>query len=295
MLVGEDACVPSAPSTRRRSPATASTTLDRRRAAVRDLVAGRPLTARSVLATCLLGARRPELPVAALIAAASLFGISPGAARTSLWRMVANGELTTDNATYALAGRLLERRHRVDDAARPDHATTRAWDGTWELAVVALDRRPAGERLELRSAASALHLAELREGVWTRPENLDPARLPASRVVLEQQCVRFRRAASDITADAARSLFALDAWAHDAGRLRAAMDDELDAGDEAADALGYRFTLSIAVVRHLQRDPFLPAELLPADWPAPDLRATYRTFDIAYQRRLAAALGQTAR
>ena len=261
---------------------------------MRDLVAGRPLTARSVLATTLLGARRPELPVAALVSAASLFGIRPGAARTCLWRMVANGELTTDNATYALAGHLLERRHRVDDAARPDDRTTRPWDGTWELAVVSLDRRPAAERLELRAAASALHLAELREGVWTRPDNLDPTRLPASRAVLEQQCVRFTRAATDITAEATRSLFALDAWAHDADRLRVAMDDELDAGEAASDALGYQFTLSIAVVRHLQGDPFLPPELVPADWPAEELRHTYRTFDDAYQRRLAAALGPIA-
>ena len=43
-----------------------------------------------------------------------------------------------------------------------------------------LHRRSAADRLELRKAALALHLAELREGVWIRPENLDPQRLSTS-------------------------------------------------------------------------------------------------------------------
>jgi len=199
----------------------------------RDVIGSRPLTARSVLASALLGADEPVLPVAGLIAAASLFGISAGAARTCLWRMVANGELTSDDGSYALAGRLLERRHRVDDAAH--HEDTGRWNGTWELAVVSLERRPAADRLELRTAAMALHLAEIREGVWIRPDNLDPQRLPTSRAVLDAQCVHFHGADSDITVDATRSLFSLDSWSDDARSLILAMDDELDAQHPASE------------------------------------------------------------
>jgi phenylacetic acid degradation operon negative regulatory protein len=258
----------------------------------------RPLTARSVLASALLGAREPQLPVADLVVAASVFGISPGATRTCLWRMVANGELTTDNATYALAGHLLERRHRIDDAARPEHASGH-WDGTWELAVVSLDRRSATDRLELRKAATALHLAEIREGVWTRPDNLDPQRVSTARAVLDRQCVHFRGASSDITVDRARSLFPTDLWSRDARRLTIAMDDELEAapaeGDDANETLTYQFMLSIAVVRHLQLDPLLPAAVLPDDWPGADLRRAYRRFDSAFKRRLNRALRQSSR
>lgn len=297
VAVGEDGYVPAARPTRRRSTPDPRATLDDRRARVSDLIAiTRPLTARSVLASALLGAREPRLTVAELIVATSLFGISPGAARTCLWRMVANGELTTDNATYALAGRLLERRHRVDDAARPVHAASGPWDGTWELAVVSLERRPAADRLELRKAATALHLAEIREGVWTRPDNLDAQRLPTSRAVLDRQCIQFRRANSDIAVDAARTLFPLGTWSYDARRLIVAMDHELGTGthdrNETSDALNYQFLLSIAVVRHLQLDPLLPAALLPDDWPGPDLRSTYRGFDSVFKRRLNRALGQ---
>jgi phenylacetic acid degradation operon negative regulatory protein len=256
---------------------------------VQDLVDGRTLTARSVLASALLGAEQPRLPVAALIAVASLFGISAGATRTCLWRMVSNGELVTDDdAGYALTGHLLERRNRVDDAARP-HGVADRWDGTWEIAVVSLERRSATARLELRTAAAALHLGELREGVWTRPDNLDPERLPSSRDVLDRQCVHFRHGVSDITNDAVGSVFGLDDWAHDARRLVAAMTGELDAPvDEqpVSGALTYQFSLSVAVVRQLQRDPLLPAALLPDDWPAATLRDTYRRFDRAFKRRM---------
>ena len=215
---------------------------------------------------------------------ASLFGISDGAARTCLWRMVSNGELTSDDGTYALAGDLLERRQRVDDASRT--TATRRWDGTWELAVVSLDRRSAADRLALRKAATALHLAELREGVWIRPDNLDPDRLPKLRAVLDRQCVHFHDAATGIPAGTVRSLFGLDDWAADARRLTRALHDESDSEAAGVDDFAYWFGLSVAVVRHLQLDPLLPAELIPQEWPGQDLREAYLRFNVMFQQRL---------
>jgi phenylacetic acid degradation operon negative regulatory protein len=256
-----------------------------------DLIDGRPLSARSVLASALLGSDRGRLAVAELVAVASLFGISAGAARTCLWRMVSNGELTGNDGTYALAGRLSERRQRVDEASRIDDAAARRWDGTWELAIVALDRRSATDRLELRKAATALHLAELREGVWIRPDNLDPQRFPTFRAILDQQCTHFHGAATDIAADRVRSLFALDEWAADARALIDAMDATLNTGrrDDSTESFTYEFALSIAVVRHLQLDPLLPVELTGEDWPGHTLRSGYRRFDRAFKRRMDSA------
>ncbi len=261
--------------------------IEKRRALVADLIDDRPLSARSVLASALLGADEPHLTVGELVGVASLFGISEGAARTCLWRMVSNGEVSSDDGTYALAGGLLERRQRVDDAARNDGVLP--WDGSWELAVVSLDRRSAADRLALRKAATALHLAELREGVWIRPDNLGRDRLPTLRAVLDQQCVHFHGAATDVGAEFVRSLFNLDDWAVDARRLTLAMRDELDIDARHADDFTYQFALSITVVRHLQLDPQLPAELVGRAWPGHALRSTYRRFDEGFKRRLNAA------
>jgi phenylacetic acid degradation operon negative regulatory protein len=268
-MISEDGWVPAAPLSR-----------------VSDLIGNRPLSARSVLASALLGADQARLSVGELVAMASLFGISDGAARTCLWRMVSSGELTADDGSYALAGRLLERRERVDEASRIDGAAR--WDGTWELAIVSLERRPAADRLELRKAAMALHLAELREGVWIRPDNLDPQRLPASRAILDQQCTHFHNAATDITADKMRSLFSLDQWAADATALTEAMEVALKPGgrDDSTESIRYEFALSITVVRHLQLDPLLPVELTPEHWPGHTLRSTYRRFDSAFKKRV---------
>lgn len=261
----------------------------RRRSSLADLIGERPLSARSVLATALLGADQPHLTVGELVAIASLFGISDGAARTCLWRMVSNGELTSEDGTYALAGGLLERRQRVDEASRVDEDAVPPWDGTWELAVVSLERRSAPDRLALRKAATALHLAELREGVWIRPDNLDRERLPGLRAVLDRQCVHFHGAATDIPPETVRSLFSLDDWAADARRLTAAVRDEGITEPVAADDFAYWFGLSVAVVRHLQLDPLLPAEFNPGEWPGQDLRSAYRRFYDVFQQRLNSA------
>jgi len=238
----------------------------------------------------LLGSDQGRLTVAELVAVASQFGISAGATRTCLWRMVSNGELNGDEGSYALAGRLLERRERVDEASRIDDAA-RGWDGTWELAVVSLERRSASDRVELRKAAVALHLAELREGVWIRPDNLDPQRFPTFREVLDQQCIHFHGAATDITADKVGSLFSLGEWADDAGVLIDAMDAALNGSkrDESTESFTYEFALSIAVVRHLQLDPLLPVEFTGDHWPGNALRGTYRRFDHAFKQRINSA------
>src|SRR4051812_37910406 len=92
-----------------------------------------PLTARSVLASVLLGTEPSWLPTPRLVRTAELFGISEGTARTALSRMSAAGEVEGLEGGYRLVGRLAERGERQ---AASRAASTRPWDGTWELAVV---------------------------------------------------------------------------------------------------------------------------------------------------------------
>ena len=196
--------------------------------------------------------------------------------RTALSRMVSAGELTLDAGRHALAGPFLTRLERQDDSRT---GTTRAWDGDWELAVVEGERRPAVDRAALRRAMRDLRLAELREGVWLRPANLDPGRLPEARAVVTAQCLDFTARPVDVVAD---RLWSVDDWATTARRLETdltAQGPQLEDPDE----LAVGFLLSAAVLRHLQADPLLPTELLPPDWPGPSLRQGYETYDATFK------------
>jgi phenylacetic acid degradation operon negative regulatory protein len=57
---------------------------------------------------------------------------------------------------------------------------------------------------------------------------------------------------------------------------------------DTTDALAPGFELSAAVLRHLQADPLLPEDLLPARWPGTRLRAVYDDWDARYRTTLRA-------
>lgn len=220
----------------------------------------RPLSARSVVLSLLLGTHPPELPVRDLVRAVEPLGVAGSTLRAALSRMVAAGDLRRTDAVYRLSDRLLDRQRRQDDAVHPE---TRPWDGDWEMVVVTATGRGPAERAELRSRLTALRLAELREGVWLRPANLLRLRPDELAEVARHFTARPEEPARELAA----SLWPLDAWAETAEALLA----QVAAADRPVD----RVTVLAAVVRHLLADPVLPTELLPADWPGPGLRTAY--------------------
>ncbi|MBO2452974.1 PaaX domain-containing protein, C- domain protein [Actinomadura barringtoniae] len=245
----------------------------------------RPLTARSVVLSTLLGSHPPRLAARYLVRVGDLFEIAEGTIRVALSRMVAAGDLVQVDGTYELTERLLRRQARQDESRSP---RTRPWDGegtagagdaedaggAWEIAVITAERRPAADRAALRQAMAALRLAEMREGTWLRPANLTRERPE----IVDQQCTfligRPEQDARVLTA----ALWDLDAWAGKAHALRAALDD--------ADSLAERFTVAAAVLRHLLNDPLLPESLLPDAWPGAELRGHYERFEQDFGRLL---------
>ena len=241
----------------------------------------RPLTARSVIASTLLGVDPPRLPAQALARSGELFGLREGTTRTALSRMVAAGELVSGEGWYELAGPL-RARHRRQQVARATPPVA-DWDGTWELALVVGDRRSAADRAALRTAAGRLRLAEVREGCWARPSNLDPGRASDDRVIVASQCTIVRGAVPD-DVDVFVAAFDLATWSERATELTAALQAGQPALDERrTDALPDAFVLDAAVLRHLVADPTLPPALLPAAWPAPALRSAFDAFDAAFK------------
>jgi len=237
------------------------------------------LTARSVLASTLLGSTPPRLPARVLVRAAELFGISEGTARVALSRMVAAGELDAEDGWYALTGpRLLARQSRQQTGRAWHTVPSGEWRGGWHVAVVVADRRSASDRAELRDELRRARLGEVREGVWARPDNVD-VDWPAAA---SEQCTVLH--ADGLDGAIATGLWDLDGWATSARELRRAMRPlvgPLERSDTGPLAEG--FVVSAAVLRLLQADPLLPPELLPARWPGDDLRADYERFDRAYR------------
>ncbi|MEV5867270.1 PaaX family transcriptional regulator C-terminal domain-containing protein [Streptomyces tendae] len=223
----------------------------------------RPLSARSVVLSLLLGTHPPELPARDLVRLVEGFDVGASTVRAALSRMAAAGDLRRTDTGYRLSERLLERQRRQDEALRPH---TRAWNGDWETLVITATGRGPAARAELRTGLSALRLAELREGVWLRPANLDRL-LPAGLDGVAERLVSRPEAPAR---ELAARLWPLGEWADTARALLARVHRARRPAD--------RLTAFAAVVRHLLADPVLPAELLPADWPGTALRDAYARY-----------------
>jgi phenylacetic acid degradation operon negative regulatory protein len=237
----------------------------------RHLPAIRPLTARSVVLSTLLGYHPPALPVSALVRVGGLFGIAEPTIRVALTRMVAVGDVTADAGVYQLTHRLVQRQVQQEEGCSP---RTRPWDGSWEMAVVTANARSLADRVALRQDMVRLRLAQFREGVWLRPANL--ARRPDG--LTAGQCAFFASHPATAPLELARSLWDLPGWADEARRL----ERELGTAVSLKDG----FIATAEVIRHLLIDPCLPADLLPATWPGAGLRARYLEFSTLYAERL---------
>ena len=240
-----------------------------------------------MLASTLLGVQPPELPVAHLVHVAGLFGINENRARVALSRMVSSGEApTSGDGRYRLAGHLRQRQVR-QTASRAGR--TGRWSGDWLMVVLRGAGATADVRGQRRSALERARLAELRLGVWLRPDNVVvdvPSEVSSGDVAV----FTGRLGGDGVTghpvgddAALAASLWDLSGWATRARQLQGELEATVPDGP---DVLAPGFVLSAAVLRHFQADPLLPAALLPDDWPGEGLRQFYDAWDAGYRRVL---------
>jgi phenylacetic acid degradation operon negative regulatory protein len=220
------------------------------------------MTARSVVLSVLLGAHPAWATASQLIRLTADFDIREPTARVALTRMVSAGDLVRSEDGYRLSDRLLARQRRQDDAINP---RLRKWRGTWTTVVITSVGTDARTRAALRTTLQQKRFAELREGVWLRPDNLD-VELPTE--VLDR--VRVLQSRDDNPAELAARLWDLPGWMRTGREL-------LDEMATAADVPG-RFVAAAGIVRHLLTDPVLPNELLTDDWPGAALRKAYMDF-----------------
>ncbi|RDH77089.1 PaaX domain-containing protein, C- domain protein [Mycolicibacterium moriokaense] len=220
------------------------------------------MTARSVVLSVLLGAHPAWATAGELIRLTADFDIKEATLRVALTRMVSAGDLVRSQDGYRLSDRLLARQRRQDDAINPQLT---AWDGSWTTLVITSVGIDARTRASLRTTLQQNRFAELREGVWLRPDNVKTA-LPDDLL----SRVRVMRARDDAPVDLAAQLWDLPGWVKVGRQL-------LDEMSASADVPA-RFVAAAGMVRHLLTDPVLPDELLPDGWPGAALRDAYAQF-----------------
>jgi phenylacetic acid degradation operon negative regulatory protein len=247
----------------------------------------RPLSARSLIGSLLLRSEPPRMRGARLVQWCELFGVSEGAARVALSRMVERGELRAADGTYELAGRVGRRRPAQDWSLRP---RLQRWDGQWRLATVSDRGRTAATRGALRGAMRRLRFGEVREGVWTRPHNLPRAAAPADAwEVADAQCAWWTSVPEHDPAALVVTLFDPGGWAARAERLRTRLDRVAAGLERAHDRrLAEAFETGVAALAHIRADPLLPAELGPSSAAGAALRAVYTRYEVKFSSALRA-------
>jgi len=133
-----------------------------------------------------------------------------------------------------------------------------------------------------------LRFAPLREGVWTRPDNLPRASAPVEWwKAVEPQCGWWTARPDDAAHDLATDLFGAPAWARRAVTLTTRVERVTAALERGGDrALADGFAAGAAALAHIRNDPLLPRELLDDPAAGDALRSAYRRYELAFSSTL---------
>lgn len=234
-------------------------------------------------------ADRAELPGVVLVRLLTDLGSTPAAARSLIARMRRDGQMEATSrgrgADYRLAGFFLQsfRQIRYSRPAPP------AWDGSFHAIFYTVPESQRAYRDLLRRAATLAGYGLMQPGVLISVTDLrerltaelGPApqagaaelgSAPRAGTVYHGRVTLNLADAADV-AHRAWGLDELDRrYRSHATRLRTAIRDQPIPPPPGAEALAsYARLFGGALVDTLRTPPALPAELLPKEWPLPDL------------------------
>ncbi|MEU8821941.1 PaaX family transcriptional regulator C-terminal domain-containing protein [Actinoplanes sp. NPDC048796] len=209
-------------------------------------------------------------------------GISSHAARSTLTRMVSRDLLQRQRAGRRMYFGLTERstallrdgRTRIWGGAVDEH-----WDGTWTLLSFSLPESWQRQRHDLRSQLAWSGFGPIQGGLWIAPGEVGVQQI-VSDLGLEAHARVFHARAGALT-----DIGAMVSDAYDLAALAARYDDFLarwDGPPPLSDPLAARLSLIAEWLHAIRRDPRLPVEHLPADWPAARAQKVFRELETAY-------------
>ncbi|MEA3214466.1 MAG: phenylacetic acid degradation operon negative regulatory protein [Acidimicrobiia bacterium] len=223
----------------------------------------------------------------ALVDLLDVFDVGEPTARIVLARMRKEGWFDTHRegrqVVYTLtdqAWRLLdEGRTRIFERAHPP------WDGQWRMVIYAVPEHERAERERLRRTLSWLGFGPLAIATWVSPhERLDEVEraLPDTTARLDLLTCRSRDRATDL--DMVERCWDLKALGRDYQDFVTRLEELPGISDLAdlpgRDALRLRIEIVSSYRQFPFRDPDLPAELLPEDWPG---RRAHELFVAAHE------------
>ena len=227
-----------------------------------EALLARPLTARSVIASLLLGMHPPRLAGARLVRWCAVFGIAEGTARVALSRMVDRGELHGRDGVYELAGPVRARQRAQDWSLDPEPV---AWDGAWRMGAVRGRRAtpPTAPRCATRCGSCATPKRAPDSGCG--PANLPRDSGPdAAWNVADAQCEWWDATPMQDARALASDLFDPEQWAARDGVARRARRARRTRSTAPTDAdLAHAFEAGAAVLAHVRADPLAPRSALP--------------------------------
>ena len=228
-----------------------------------------------------------EAPTQALVDLLEVFDVGEPTARVVLARMRREGWFATRREGRQAVYALTDRTWRVLDEGRTRifERAGEPWDGQWRMVIYAVPEQDRAERERLRRTLSWLGFGPLATATWISPhERLAEVEraLPDTSARLDLLTCRSRDRATDL--DMVGRCWDLGELARDyrdlVARLEAMPPAAELAGLPGRDALRLRTEL-VSGYRHFPfRDPDLPAELLPEDWPG---RRAHELFVAAHE------------
>ncbi len=225
--------------------------------------------------------RRVHVATASVLDVLGRVGVSEDATRSTLSRMARGGLLhrvRRGRSVYlGLTPRSREVLHDGEFRVWRMGAVNTHWDGTWTLLGFSLPDSWQRQRHVLRSRLLWAGFGALQGGLWIAPSPveveplLDGLEAAAHVKVFQARALpptdvdELVRDAWDLAAVAARYERFLDRW------------DGSAPPDGPADSLARQLLLQAEWLQVVRRDPRLPREHLPADWPAERAQRVFRS------------------
>lgn len=226
-----------------------------------------PVSPRSLALWFLSTAAPAPLRTATLIERAAIFAIEPAAMRVALGRLVRERRAEQPERGVYVLGPAAHALHARARSWTRLEERARAWDGAWIVVLTHHLGRTDRSRLAARERALRLAgLAAAGPGMWVRPDNLAVAlRQEALGLGLEEAAVVLSACRAAPEQDAAFRLL----WSREALEAgyrfwlaeMAASTRRLTCA-AAIDAARETYLLGQSVLRAINSDPLLPAELV---------------------------------